>query len=254
MSERLDAYLAHRGYGTRSEARNLVRSGRVRLGGRACRDPGRHVDGTVQVNGQLLEDGPDSASLLVHKPLGLACSHDPAEAPLLEELYPENLRHLGIEPAGRLDRATTGLLICTTDGALIHRLTNPRRHIVKRYQIRYIGTLSARAIERVANGLALVDDDRPALPAVLELPSAGLATLHLREGRHHQVRRMIQELGGEVAELHRDRIGCLDLPADLPAGAVRDLTEADRKKLTEEPADMADAWAALDHDRGQLTE
>jgi 16S rRNA pseudouridine516 synthase len=253
VPERLDAFLAHAGLGSRSEVRTLVRRGWVRIDGRAVRDPATHVAGAVTLRGEPVVPPIADATLLVHKPVGLACSHDAREAPLLESLYPRELAHLALESAGRLDRATSGLLIVSTDGALIHRLTNPRRHVVKRYRIAYTGQLSARAVERVARGLVIAEDEAPTLPAILDLHGAGGATLHLREGRYHQVRRMISALGGEVVGLHRDRIGALDLPADLPAGALRPpppddcrpITSDDRATLAAEPPDLAVAWAAL---------
>jgi len=140
---------------------------------------------------------------------------------------------IAIEPAGRLDRDTSGLLICTTDGQLIHRLTNPKRAVWKRYRIGYTGELSAHAVERCASGLSLPDDDRPTLPARLELHGAGEASLHLCEGRYHQVRRMIGALGGEVIRLHRDRIGALELPADLTPGMCRALRPDEEPALFE---------------------
>ncbi len=232
MSDRLDAFLSHQGLGTRSEVRDLIRAGLVTLDGAVCRQHGELVRGRpVTARGKPVEPGIAEATLLVHKPTGLACSHDPREAPLLESLYPLALVHLAIEPAGRLDRDTSGLLICTTDGQLIHRLTNPKRAVWKRYRIGYSGTLSAHAVERCATGISLPDDDRPTLPARLELHAAGEATLHLCEGRYHQVRRMIGALGGEVIRLHRDRIGALELPADLAAGSCRELTPDEQAAL-----------------------
>lgn len=226
MGDRLDAFLAHQGLGTRSEVRALIRSGKVTVGGEVCRDFARHLRGeAVTARGIPVEVGVAAATLLVHKPLGLACSHDPAEAPLLETVYPAALAHLAIEPAGRLDRDTSGLIVCTTDGQLIHRLTNPKQAIAKRYRVGYAGKLSAHAAERCLKGILLAGDDRPTLPARLELHGEGEATLHLIEGRYHQVRRMIAELGGEVVRLHRDRIGGLELPADLPAGGCREMRE-----------------------------
>lgn len=240
MADRLDAYLAHQGLGTRSEVRNLVRSGLVTVGGAVCRNHAEQLRGRpVTVRGQAVVSGPTEATLLVHKPLGLACSHDPHEAPLLESLYPPAIAHLPIEPAGRLDRDTSGLLICTTDGQLIHSLTNPKRTIWKRYRIGYRGELSAHAVERCAKGIVLPDDERPTLPARLELAAPGEATLHLREGRYHQVRRMIAALGGEVVRLHRDRIGALELPADLPAGSCRPLSATEQAQLFAELAELA---------------
>jgi 16S rRNA pseudouridine516 synthase len=232
MPERLDAFLAHQGLGTRSEVRNLIRSGLVTLAGVVCRDHATRLRGRpVTVRGRPVVPGPEAATLLVHKPLGLACSHDPREAPLLESLYPLALTQLPIEPAGRLDRETSGLLVCTTDRPLIHRLTNPKQAVWKRYRIGYVGQLSAHAVERCANGLTLPDDERPTLPARLALHGAGEATLELCEGRYHQVRLMIAALGGTVVRLHRDRIGGLDLPADLLPGACREMGLAEIASL-----------------------
>ncbi len=237
MPERLDAFLAHQGLGTRSEVRDLIRSGLVTVGGAVCRNQAAHLrDQAVTVRGRLVVAGPDSATLLVHKPLGLACSHDPREAPLLESLYPAPLMHLPIEPAGRLDRDTSGILICTSDGQLIHRLTNPKQAVWKRYRVGYAGKLSAHAVERCAAGLTLPDEERPTLPARLELHAEGEATLHLCEGRYHQVRRMFAALGGEVLRLHRDRIGGLELPMGLAAGQCREMAEAEIAALFK-PAD-----------------
>jgi len=222
VGSRLDAFLSHQGLGTRSEVRDLIRAGLVTVDGAVCRDQAVQLRGRpVTVRGKLVEEGLSEATLLVYKPLGLACSHDPREAPLLESLYPAELVLLPIEPAGRLDRDTSGLLLCTTDGQLIHRLTNPKQRIWKRYRVGYTGKLSAHAAERCAIGLSLPDDDRPTLPARLELHGEGSATIELCEGRYHQVRRMFGNLGGEVAALHRDRIGALDLPVDLAAGGCR---------------------------------
>jgi 16S rRNA pseudouridine516 synthase len=237
MAERLDAFLSRRGFGSRSEARQLVRRSRVNVAGAVCRDFARHLNGDeVSVDGVPVATGAISATLLVHKPVGYACSHDPGEAPLLEELIPAAFGHLALESAGRLDRDTSGLIVVTSEGDLIHALTNPRRHLEKRYRVVYRGVLSRHAVERCAKGLLLDGDPRPTLPARLELgPEAGdgvfTATMFLTEGRFHQVRLMFAELGGEVVNLHRDRIGGLDLPADLALGQAREITEEERKRM-----------------------
>jgi 16S rRNA pseudouridine516 synthase len=225
VSDRLDQFLSQHGFGSRSEVRGLVRSGAVTVDGLVCRDQARHLKGAaVAVRGEPVRPGAASATLIVHKPLGLACSNDPGEAPLLRDLYPAEFAHLPLEPAGRLDRETSGLIIVTSDGQLIHRLTNPKTAIAKRYRVRYRGRLSARAVERCAKGMLIEGDDQPTLPARLELHGEDEATLHLVEGRYHQVRKMIAALGGEVVRLHRDRIGRLDLPADLEPGRLRAAT------------------------------
>ncbi len=245
MADRLDAFLAHRGFGSRSQVRDLIRSGRVTVGGAVCRDHSSRVrDAEVCVDDAPIAVGATSATLLVHKSLGFACSHDPAEAPLLEELIPEEFQHLALEPAGRLDRDTSGLLVVTSEGDLIHALTNPRRHLPKRYRVVFSGKLSSHAIERCAKGIQLEGDPKPTLPAQLTLDGEApggttRATLILEEGRYHQVRRMIAALGGEVVLLHRDRIGDLDLPSDLGPGQAREITAeelARLTRLTERPA------------------
>lgn len=239
MAIRLDAFLSHRGFGSRSHVREIIRKGRVTVGGVVCRGHGEHVaERPVCVDGQLIAVGVTEATLILNKPLGCSCSHDAAEAPLLEELVPAEYRHLPMEPAGRLDRDTSGLLIVTSEGDLIHSLTNPRRHLEKRYRVGYRGTLSSHAVQRCAKGIDMEGDPRPTLPARLELEAAsadGLehATLHLHEGRYHQVRRMFAALGGEVITLHRDRIGMLELPNDLAAGASRIITADELGLLTQ---------------------
>jgi 16S rRNA pseudouridine516 synthase len=251
VAERLDHFLAHHGHGTRSEVKTLVRRGKVSINGDVCRDPGRHLDldnERIEVDGDEVVVGPSEATLILHKPVGYACSHDPREAPLIEALYPETYANLCPEPAGRLDRMTSGLLIVTTAGDLIHRLTNPRKKLAKRYQIAYTGQLSSHAVERCVKGIDLEGDPRPTLPSrlvLLDADSDGVsrAILTLHEGRYHQVRRMIAALGGEVVRLHRDRIGGLDLPDDLPPGSIREVTAREMELLTQEDtrSEQADA-------------
>ncbi len=237
MAERLDAFLSHRGFGSRSETRDIIRAGGVTVAGAICRDPSRHIAGeTIAVRGDDVVEGPHAATLLLHKPGGYACSHDEREMPLLEELYPAELRHLGLEPAGRLDRDTSGMIVVTSDGQLIHSLTNPRKKLLKRYRVGYTGKLSAHAVERCAKGIMLDGDPRPTLPAKLVLldndrDGVADAILYLAEGRFHQVRRMFAALGGEVVRLHRDRIGKLDLPGDIKPGESREISEYELGKL-----------------------
>ena len=111
------------------------------------------ADSTVQWYETVAELPPDRVDLIVHKPVGLSCSHDEREAPLLEEVYPEKFAFLGLEPAGRLDRATSGLLICSTDGPFLHRLIHPKQKVPKRYRVEYSGALFKKAVQRFAEGL-----------------------------------------------------------------------------------------------------
>ncbi|MHA7837477.1 MAG: pseudouridine synthase [bacterium] len=233
---RLDAYLARAGLASRSQARELIRRGAVAVGGEICRQPARRVaDGeAVVLREETLESPALVRDFLLHKPPGVSCSHDPRESPIVFDLLEESLRRRGLHMAGRLDRATSGLLVLTADGNLVHRLTHPARKLPKRYRIGFEGELAVDAVERCAAGIWLAGDARPTRPSELTLEDAGRATLVLREGRTHQVRRMIRALGGEVVSLHRDRVGGLDLPSDLSPGALRPLTAEERELLFNE--------------------
>lgn len=241
MSDRLDFLLCRAGLGTRKEVRGLIAKGRVAVRGEVVRDHGAKLEpgddnyGLV-VAGQPVAVPPTVLHLLLHKPMGQSCSHDPREVPLVYDLLPSLWQRAGVQSAGRLDRHTTGLLFLTTDGQLLHRLTDPRRQHPKRYRIGYSGTLAADAVARVAAGMILPEDpDQPTRPAQLTLEGPGRATLILHEGRFHQVRRMIAALGGEVDALHRDRVGGLDLPADLAPGQVREATAAELAAMVTTP-------------------
>ena len=132
-----------------------------------------------------------------------------------------------LSTVGRLDRDTSGLLLFTDDGPLLHRIIAPRSHVSKRYQVKLARPLKGdEAVIFGAGGLMLESEQKPLLPADFQPLSetSGLLTLH--EGRYHQVRRMFAAIGNHVEELHRDRIGSLDLPADLEAGQWRLLDEA----------------------------
>ena len=228
MPERLDAWLARAGFGSRRDAKALVKSGRVAMDGRTQSDPAASVTGKIVVDGEPVEAPPDGLWAILHKPVGYACSHDPAEAPLVDELLPDVFRRLGAEFAGRLDRDTSGLLVVTTDGALIQRLTHPKRHVTKRYRAEIEGVLAPDTVARFQSGILLDGDDAPTLPAGIDIRGEGPtieAVVRLREGRYHQVRRMVAACGGRVLRLHRDGIGAFDLPENLAPGEWRHLDD-----------------------------
>ena len=229
---RLDAYLSRAGLASRKEARGLIRKGQVCVDGEVCRDAARRIQAeAVTLGEETIESPAVQTDFLVHKPVGLACSHDERESPLVFDLLDEVLSRRDLKIAGRLDRETSGLLILTTDGDFVHQLTHPTRKLPKRYRIQYKGKLVADAIEQCRTGILFKNDPRPTRPAELELHEPGKATLVLREGRTHQVRRMIHMLGGEVIGLHRDRVGSLTLPEDLPPGDLRPLDPGGRALL-----------------------
>jgi len=236
--EPLDLFLARRGVGTWAEVRRLIQRKRVRVAGIICKHYNRALlaDEVVEVDGAAVADGPDASSLLCHKPAGVACSHAAEDAPLIYDLVPTAWRHPNLQTAGRLDRDTTGLIVFTIDGRWLQHLVAPEHTRWKRYRIAHSGALPDDAVARVAAGLVISGEEHPCLPARLTIdpPAAdglGQATLELCEGRHHQVKRMIDALGGHVVRLHRDRIGGLDLPGDLLPGAFRPVSDHQRAAL-----------------------
>jgi 16S rRNA pseudouridine516 synthase len=223
---RLDQMLASLGYCSRREARGWIERGRVTVRGEVAEDHGaKAAAAEVRVDGAPL-DHPDGLLLLLHKPIGLVCSHDSREGPSVYDLLPARwrARHPQITSVGRLDKDTSGLLLLTDQTALVHRLTSPKHKVPKLYRATLDRDLPPGLTELFASGtLSLGGEKEPCLPATLRVLDARTAELTLIEGRHHQVRRMFASQGCEVVTLHRARFGELTL-GDLPAGRWRELS------------------------------
>ncbi len=231
---RLDRLLANLGYGSRREVQQLAAGGRVVLDGEAIRDADRRIVLTPDLPGRMTVQGapvdpPPGMALMLHKPLGVTCSHKEAGA-LVYELLPTRwrARNPALSTVGRLDKDTSGLLLMTDDGALLHRIISPRNHVAKRYLVTLARPMSGTETDVFASGdLLLEGEDKPLLPATLEVLGPQSAHLTITEGRYHQVRRMFAAVGNHVEALHRDRIGGLSLPPDLAVGAIRIMTPDD---------------------------
>ncbi len=230
---RLDRLLANLGYGSRREVNALVRAGGVVLDGVTLKDAGakvpivRDLPARMTISGAPV-DPPAPLTLIMHKPLGVVCSHrEPGRS--IYELLPARWRARmpGLSSIGRLDKETSGLLLITDDGDLLHRVISPRHHVAKRYLATLDRPMSGEEGAIFAAGaLMLEGEDSPLAPAELEVLSPTEAALTITEGRYHQVRRMFAAVGNHVTALHRDRIGGLSLPADLAPGAWRVLDQA----------------------------
>ena len=229
--ERLDKRLANTGKWSRKEARELIRAGRVRLDGAVCRTPEQKADETAPVT---VDGAPIAASgpvyLMLNKPAGVVSSTDqPGERTVLD-LLPEEYRHMGLFPAGRLDKDTEGLLLLTSDGPLAHRLLAPKSHVDKVYYVEVDGVLDEADADSVRSGVTLADG-YVCLPGELELMAGKGAYITLREGKYHQVKRMLAARGKPVTYLKRVRFGPLVLDEKLPKGGWRALTEEERQAL-----------------------
>ena len=174
------------------------------------------------------------AYILLHKPAGTECSQKPSTYPSIYTLLPSALRMRpqkgavqGVQAVGRLDQDTTGMLLLTDDGKFIHRMSSPRHHVPKVYEVLVKHPVDAQQVDRLLQGVVLDDDPRAVKAAACEAVSASHLRLTLTEGKYHQVKRMIAAVGNRVEALHRAQIGGLALPADLGAGQWRWLTDAD---------------------------
>lgn len=222
---RIDQVLSALGYGSRRDAQAWCRAGRVTVQGQVLRDAGQRVEPSqVELDGAPLEF-PEGLLVLLHKPVGVVCSHDTREGRRVYELLPERwlLRDPKVTTVGRLDRDTSGLVVVTDDGALVQRLTSPRHHVEKTYVATLDGPVTDAHVRRFAEGLALKEGAETTLtrPATLRVLPDGRAEVTLTEGRYHQVRRMFTAVGREVLALHRTRFGPWSL-ADLEVGRWRE--------------------------------
>ncbi len=228
-ARRLDQLLANLGYCSRREVRDWLKAGRVAVAGKTADDPGvKPSPAAVRVDGEPL-DHPDGLLLLLNKPLGLTCSHDPAEGPLIYDLLPARWRARNpvVTSIGRLDKETSGLLLLTDHTDLVHRLTSPKHKVPKVYRATIDRDLPPGLAELFAAGtLRLEGEKEPCAPATLRQLGPREAELTLIEGKYHQVRRMFAAAGATVLTLHRTTFGALTL-GDLAPEKYRELTLAE---------------------------
>ncbi|MFU8892277.1 MAG: pseudouridine synthase [Luteolibacter sp.] len=219
--------LANLGYGSRREVEKMIRTGVVTdAAGNAVNDKSRIGRDDLRVAGEPL-DPPAPMVLMMHKPVGVTCSHEDPGA-LVFDLLPARFlrRNPPISSVGRLDKETTGLLLLTDDGQLLHRLISPKSQCPKTYIATLDRPLRGDEGAIFASGeLMLNGETKPLLPAEMTVIDEHTARLVIHEGRYHQVRRMFAACGNHVTSLHRTRIGLLELPADLAPGEWRVATE-----------------------------
>jgi 16S rRNA pseudouridine516 synthase len=223
----LQQLLFSQGFGTRHECAGLIVQGRLRIDGRVPDDPFASID---PAEGEAFEvDGQPwryygKALVMLHKPAGYECSMKPKHHPSVLSLLPGPLRVRGVQPVGRLDEDTTGLLLLTDDGALIHRWTHPKKKLPKVYAAGLKHPMDEAARQRLLAGVVLDDDPAPVAATAAELSEPTRLLLTLTSGRYHQVKRMVAAVGNRVEELHRPQFGRLVLPEDLAPGQWRWVT------------------------------
>ena len=213
----LGKLLHTQGFGVRKACDGLVINRHVRIAGQVVDNPETLVepDGLhFEVEGQPWVFQATSLVLL-HKPAGYECSQKPKHWPSVLLLLPPPLRHRGVQPVGRLDQDTTGLLLLTDDGALIHRLTSPKSQVPKIYEVATARPVDQAQVQRLLGGVVLDDDPAPVHAVACEATGESSLRMTLEEGRYHQVKRMVAAVGNRVEALHRSRFGGLVLGPEI---------------------------------------
>lgn len=233
-TSRVDKLLSSLGYGSRNEMARMGRAGGIVLDGVDLTDVSKRIPVTpdlpsrMEIDGEPL-DPPQGIVILLHKPLGMTCSHK-EDGALVYDVLPDRWRRRdpAISTIGRLDKETSGLLLMTDAGDLLHRVISPKKHVAKVYRATLARPLDGTEAALFASGeLMLEGDDKPLKPALLEAISPTEARVSVTEGRYHMVRRMFAAVGNHVEALHRERLGGLTLPDDLAPGDWRLLEQSE---------------------------
>jgi 16S rRNA pseudouridine516 synthase len=223
LFQTLAQILFSQGFGSRRECLARIARGEIRILGQTVDDP----DATFDTEGLHFEVQGQSwpyahkALVLLHKPAGYECSMKPSRYPSVMSLLPAPLRQRGVQPVGRLDADTTGALLLTDDGALNHRLTSPKHHVAKLYEVTCKHAPAAAVVPQLLAGVVLDDDPKPVRALACEATGDHTLRLILSEGRYHQVKRMVAAAGNRCEALHRSAFGPWMLPDDLAPGAWR---------------------------------
>ena len=239
----LQEILYSQGFGTRRVCAGLIQQGWVQVfsqgeggGPLVCKEASAEFEAPglrFRVQGA---DWPyfEKAYVLLNKPAGTECSQKPSTYPSIYTLLPSPLRLRpqkaavqGVQAVGRLDQDTTGMLLLTDDGKFIHRMSSPRHHVPKVYEVTVKHPLDTRQVDLLLSGVVLDDDPKPVRAAACEAVSEFHLRLTLTEGKYHQVKRMVAAVSNRVEALGRSQIGGLTMPADLAPGQWRWLDAAD---------------------------
>ncbi len=228
--QRLDRFLSEAGIESRRKIKDIVKSGRVCVNGSVVKSPEIKIDeqsDIITLDGVQIRGGSRRVVLMMHKPAGCVTAAKDDRYPTVMQYLPAE--HAKLMPIGRLDLETEGLLLFTNDGDLAHRLIMPKHQIEKTYYAEHLGTASEEDVQAFREGCVLKDGTK-CLPAILEPIGEGKSLVRVREGKYHQVRRMLASRGKPVSYLRRIAEGEVEL-GELPLGMTRELTGEEIAKL-----------------------
>ena len=227
---RLDKFLANMGVGTRSEVKQLLKKGSVKVNQNIVKLPKLHVNPNsdeIMVNDEVVSYI-DKVYIMLNKPKGYISATEDEVHPTIIDLIPE-YAHLNIFPVGRLDKDTEGLLLVTNDGQFNHEVMNPNKHVSKTYEVYSKHPITQFDIDRFKSGIELSDGKLK--PAILKKVDDYVSHVTIYEGKYHQVKRMFHSIENEVLELKRIKIAQLELDHNLDLGSYRLLTQIDFDNL-----------------------
>lgn len=232
----LDKIMQSQGLGSRKACQLLIQQGRVRVNGELCQNPKQSFSPpglqlTLDDEAWLVRD---QVYVLLHKPANYECSRTPQAHPSVLSLLPPPLRERGVQPVGRLDQDTTGLLLLTDDGAWNHRICAPKHHVPKRYRVHGHAVFTAEMQQALAAGVCLHGEDLPYAASELCLLADKVLEFTIHQGIYHQVKRMVAAVGNHCLALERVGIGALNL-GDLAPGQWRYLEAAEAQALVAAP-------------------
>ena len=245
-TSRVDKLLSSMGYGSRNEIARMAKRGGISLDAANLLDVTKRIPVTpdlparMKIDGEALDPLPGMV-ILLNKPLDMTCSHK-EDGPLVYNVLPERWkrRDPAISTIGRLDKQTSGLLLLTDDGGLLHRVISPKRHVAKIYRAKLARPLNGAEGGLFSSGqLMLKGEDKPLTPVELEVVSETEALLSVTEGRYHQVRRMFAATGNQVEKLHRERMGGLSLPDGMAPCQWKLLSEEEIALIFQERCDRS---------------
>lgn len=233
---RLDKYLGHTGQGSRSVVQKLIKQKRVKVDEVVINKPDYQIipeEAVVTLDGKAMIYKP-FYHFILNKPSGyITATKDNKEKTIMDLLCEEDKNKM-VVPVGRLDKDTEGLLVLTSDGKMAHELLSPKKHVPKKYYAELEGEITLEDQEKIKKGLVLKDGTL-CLPAILEIIESNKASskvyLTLEEGKFHQVKRMMANVGAPVVSLKRVQMGLLEMPQDLMLGEYRELTEEELRLL-----------------------
>lgn len=221
---RLDYYLAHAANLSRKEAKIAIARKRVRVNG----EKQLKANSSVTDQDEVLLDSVElrfaqDRYYMFHKPKGVVCATEDAEHSVVFDLLPNEIKK-ELKIVGRLDKDTSGLLLLTTNGQWLHRITSPKQNIPKTYLVDLDDDISDQAINELEKGVLLNGESDLTKTATVKLHNSKQISLTISEGKYHQVKRMLGAVGNHVVGLHRSQIGTINLPDNLSEGEVLELT------------------------------